>query len=72
MYTVTITDEDGKIQAVIPLEATDWTAARYIFEVNLRTFLSDPLLGKGAKIALHQTTNQTTNQTIEEYTKTHR
>ena len=68
MYTITITDEDGKIQAVIPLEATDWTAARYTFEVNLRTFLSDPLLGKGAKIALHQTTNQT----IEEHTKTHR
>ena len=64
MYTVTITDEDGKIQAVIPLEATDWTAARYTFEVNLRTFLSDPLLGKGSKIALHQT--------IEEHTKTHR
>ena len=64
MYTVTITDEDGKIQAVIPLEATDWTTARYIFEVNLRAFLSNPLLGKGAKIALHQT--------IEEHTKTHR
>ena len=72
MYTITITDEDGKIQAAGPLETTDWTTARYIFEVNLRTFLSDPLLGKGAKIALHQTTNQTTNQTIEEYTKTHR
>ena len=64
MYTITITDEDGKIQAAGPLEATDWTAARYIFEVNLRTFLSDPLLGKGAKSALHQT--------IEEHTKTHR
>ena len=64
MYTITITDEDGKIQAVIPLEETDWTAARYVFEVNLRTFLSDPLLGKGSKIALHQT--------IEEHTKTHR
>ena len=68
MYTITITDEDGKIQAAGPLETTDWTTARYIFEVNLRTFLSDPLLGKGAKIALHQTTNQT----IEEHTKTHR
>ena len=72
MYTVTITDEDGEVQAVIPLEATDWTAARYVFEVNLRVFLSDPLLGKGSKIALHQTTNQTTNRLCEEYTKTHR
>ena len=71
MYTVTITDEGGKIQAVIPLDATDWTAARYAFEVNLRVFLSDPLLGKGSKIALHQTTNQTANL-CEEYTKTHR
>ena len=71
MYTVTITDEDDKIQAVIPLDATDWTAARYAFEVNLRTFLSDPLLGKGSKIALHQTPNQAP-KLCEEYTKTHR
>ena len=72
MYSITITDEDGKIQAVIPLEATDWTAARYTFEVNLRTFLSDPLLGAGSKIALHQTTNQTTTNLCEAHTKTHR